>query len=99
GDVRDIQVSSALIPVGTDDYAYLANAALGLQVVNINTPTAPVNLGAVPASPPASRLLTEIQELDRFMDEQGNELKENSHPFITPHTHADIVRLLSVTLP
>jgi hypothetical protein len=44
-------------------------------------------------------LLTEIQELDRFMDEQGNELKENSHPFITPHTHADIVRLLSVTLP
>ncbi|MBJ02075.1 MAG: hypothetical protein CMK00_04300 [Planctomycetes bacterium] len=99
GNVRDIQVSSALIPAGTDDYAYLANTTLGLQVVNVNDPTVPINLGSVPASPSATRLLTEVQQLDRFMDEQGNELKENSHPFITPHTHADIVRLLSVTLP
>jgi hypothetical protein len=99
GDVRDVEVSSALIPVGTDDYAYLANATFGLQVVNVDDPTSPVNLGSVPSSPPATRLLTEVQQLDRFLDEQGNELKENSHPFITPNTHADIVRILSVTLP
>ena len=32
--------------------------------------------------------------MDRFLDEQGNTLKENSHPFTGTFTRADIVRLL-----
>ncbi|MEO2094735.1 MAG: hypothetical protein ABGY71_11780 [bacterium] len=47
----------------------------------------------------ATRILAEVQAMDRFLDEQGNTLKENSHPFTGTFSQADIVRLLSVTIP
>ena len=36
--------------------------------------------------------------MDRFVDEQGNPLKENSHPFTEVFTRADIVRILSAPI-
>ncbi len=98
GSVVDVDVSSHLAPPGTDDYAVLANESLGLQVVNVNDPTQPVSLGTVPGSASASRVFTEVQQMDRFLDEQGNQLKENSHPFTGFFSHDDIVRILSVSV-
>jgi hypothetical protein len=46
----------------------------------------------------ASRVFVEVQQLDRFLDEQGNELKENSHPGITPMSRADVVRILGAEI-
>ena len=36
--------------------------------------------------------------MDRFIDEQGNPLKENSHPFTEVFTRDDIVRILSASI-
>ncbi|MDP6539822.1 MAG: hypothetical protein QF903_13570 [Planctomycetota bacterium] len=99
GDVRDVVVASQLAPPGVDDYAYLADAAAGLSVVDVTDPTSPSVACAAPAGSGALRVLVEVQQMDRFLDEQGGQVKENSHPFIEPGTHADIVRLLKATIP
>jgi hypothetical protein len=98
GSVADVDVSSQLAPPGVDDYAVVANETLGLQVVDVTNPLVPVALGTVPDSPGASRVLVEVQQMDRFIDEQGNPLKENSHPFTGVFTRADIVRILSAAI-
>jgi hypothetical protein len=98
GVVADVDVSSQLAPPGVDDYAILANESLGLQVVLVNDPYEPVALGTVDGSTPASRVFVEVQPLDRFIDEQGNPLKENSHPFTGILSRADIVRILSASI-
>ncbi|MHC4429511.1 MAG: hypothetical protein ACYS0D_13045, partial [Planctomycetota bacterium] len=98
GAVADVDVSSQLAPPGVDDYAILANLSLGLQVVDVNDPHDPVTIGTVPDSLGASRVLVEVQQMDRFLDEQGNQLKENSHPFTGIFSRADIVRILSAPI-
>jgi hypothetical protein len=82
-----------------DDYAYIANGQLGLQVVDVSDPENPTFLGTIAGSRGANRVLVEVQQMDRYLDEQGGQLKENSHPFTSFYSRADIVRLLSVTLP
>jgi hypothetical protein len=99
GEVTDVDVCSDLSPPGVDDYAYLANSAVGLQVVEVSDPAAPQLLGTVSGSVPGTHVFAEVQQMDRFLDEQGNTLKENSHPFAGTFTRADIVRLLSTPLP
>ena len=99
GIASDISIASQLAPPGVDDYAYIANASLGLQVVLVSDPLNPQFLGTVSGSTGGTRVLVEVQQMDRFLDEQGTPLKENSHPFTDTYTRADIVRLLSVTLP
>lgn len=94
GEVTDVDVVSQLDPPGTNDYAICANASFGLQIIGVNDPTSPVAVGSVPGASGASRVFTEVQQMDRFLDEQGNTLKENSHPFTGTFTRADIVRLL-----
>ncbi len=98
GNVVDIDVCSDLNPPGVDDFAYLANTAGGLQVVDVTDPTTPSFLGTV-GTGSTERVYAEVQQMDRFLDEQGNTMKENSHPFTGTFTRADIVRMLSVTLP
>ncbi len=98
GNVVDVDVCSDLNPPGVDDFAYLANTAGGLQVVNVTDPTSPSFVGTV-GTGSTERVFAEVQQMDRFLDEQGNTLKENSHPFTGTFSRADIVRMLSVTLP
>jgi hypothetical protein len=98
GTVADVDVVSQLAPPGVDDYAILANEQLGLQVVLVNDPHDPLVIGTVPDSDGASRLLVEVQPMDRFLDEQGHPLKENSHPFTGVLSREDIVRILSASI-
>lgn len=95
GSARDVDVSSHLAPPGVDDYALVANEPLGLQVVNLNDPRRPALVGTV-AAPGVRALLVEVQLMDRFLDEQCNELKENSHPFISNPTRPGMELILSV---
>ncbi len=97
GVAMDVDVSSQINPPGVDDYALVANSTLGLQVVNVTDPTAPSILATV-ASPGATRVFVDVQQLDRFLDEQGNELKENSHPFVQTLCRDDIVRILATDI-
>ena len=97
--MRDVVVASQLAPPGVDDYAYLADAGAGLRVVDVTDPFSPSTTCAAPAGSGATRVLVEVQQLDRFLDEQGEQLKENSHPFVESYSHADLVRLLSATIP
>ena len=97
GDAVDVDVSSQINPPGVDDYAVVANSSLGLQFVDVSDPTSP-NLVATQPAPGASRAFVDVQQMDRFLDEQGQTLKENSHPFTGTFDRDDIVRILSVPL-
>jgi len=97
GTALDVDVSSQMNPPGVDDYAMVANLSLGVQVVVVSDPTAPTLLNATGGG--TSRVIVEVQQLDRFIDEQGTELKENSHPGAAAMGHADLVRMLSAALP
>ncbi len=98
GFVADVDVSSQLAPPGVDDYAVLANSDLGLQILDVSDPLSPVDHGIVPESDPSDRVFVEVQQLDRFIDEQGVQLKDNSHPNTSVFTRDDIVRLLSTDI-
>lgn len=97
GQVIDVQVSSQLDPPGVEDYAVLANLTAGLQLVNVTDPSNPVLVTAVDA-PNVRRVFVDIQQLDRYLDEEGNQLKETSHPFVEFLDRQDIVTLLEVPL-
>jgi len=99
GAAADVVVASQLAPPGVDDYAYVANTTTGLQVVDVTDPKNPTVVSGAGGPSGGSRVLVEVQQMDRFLDEQGNQLKENSHPFTDFYSRADIVRLLSVTIP
>ncbi|MHC4993143.1 MAG: GC-type dockerin domain-anchored protein, partial [Planctomycetota bacterium] len=98
GVVADVDVSSQLAPPGVDDYAVLANETLGLQVVDVNDPHRPRTLRTVAGPVGASRVHVEVQQMDRFLDEHGHPLKENSHPFTGIFSREDIVRILSSSI-
>jgi hypothetical protein len=97
GAVVDVDVSSQLDPPGVEDYAVLANLTAGLQLVNVTEPTNPVLVTAADA-PDARRVFVDVQQLDRFLDEEGNQLKETSHPFVEVFDRIDIVTMLDVPL-
>ncbi|MHC5112183.1 MAG: hypothetical protein ACYTHJ_20170 [Planctomycetota bacterium] len=94
GAAIDVDVVSQLAPPGVDDYAIIANNQLGLQVVDVTEPWNPL-LVLTAGGTAGSRVLVEVQALDRFMDEQGRLLKENSHPGAGSLSRADIVSILS----
>ena len=87
-----------LAPPGVDDYAILANELLGLQAVDVTDPRNPIRIVQAPHLVGALRVLVETQQMDRFIDEQGNPLKENSHPFVEVFTRDDVVRILSTSI-
>ncbi|MFQ5491272.1 MAG: hypothetical protein ACE5GE_11165, partial [Phycisphaerae bacterium] len=97
GDAVDIDVASQMAPPGVDDYALVANAELGLQVIDVTDPLNP-NLLTTVGPGGATRVLVDVQQMDRFIDEQGNQLKENSHPGAGTLSRSDIVRILSADL-
>ena len=97
GSVVHVNVSSQIDPVGVDDYAVLANTSLGLQLVDVTDPFNPSLVTTIDV-PGASRVFVDVQPLDRFMDEQGNELKENSHPFVDAMNREDIVARLDAPI-
>jgi len=97
GNANDIDVASQMTPPGVDDYALVANSVAGLQVIDVTNPVQPTLLTTVGTSG-ATRVFVEVQQLDRFIDEQGNELKENSHPGAGTMSRADIVRILSADI-
>jgi len=97
GDAVDIDVASQMTPPGVTDYALIANTTLGLQVIDVSDPLNP-NLLSTASSGNASRVLVDVQQLDRFIDEQGNQLKENSHPGAGTLSRSDIVRILSADI-
>ncbi len=97
GHAMDVDVASEMTPPGVDDYALVANSDLGLQVIGVSDPQNPVFLTTVAAAG-ASRVMVEVQQMDRFVDEMGEQLKENSHPGITLMSRHDIVRLLSIDI-
>jgi len=98
GAALDVDVYSHMTPPGVDDYALIANDGVGLQVVSVSDPTAPTLLGPV-AAPGARRVFVDVQQLDRYVDEQGVLLKDNSHPGARAYSHAEIVRILKAALP
>lgn len=96
----DVVVTSEPAPPGVDDYAYVSDAnADAIHVFKVNDPTSPSYAGSTPAGVRPMQLIVEGQQLDRFLDEQGGMLKENSHPFITTFDRATIVRILRATIP
>lgn len=97
GVAMDVDVYSHMTPPGVDDYALIANDGVGLQIVSVGDPTAPSLLGPV-AAPGALRVFVDVQQLDRYVDEQGVLLKENSHPGARAYNHAEIVRILKAAL-
>ena len=97
GSVDAVDVASQMSPPGVDDYAMIANSVSGLQVVDVTEPTKPVFMGTT-GSAGMSAVLVEVMPLDRFMDEQALNIKENSHPFIKNFRRADIVRILSASI-
>ncbi len=97
GHAADVEVASQIAPPGVDDYAVVANTDLGVQLVDVTDPPRP-SLVATVGSGGVERVFVEVQQLDRFLDEQGNQLKENSHPFTGTLDRDDIVRLLSTPL-
>ncbi len=46
----------------------------------------------------AARVFVEVQQMDRIIDEEGNELKENSHPGVRALTRTEIVQILSADI-
>jgi len=94
GSVVDVDVASQMSPPGVDDYAMLANAELGMHVVDVSDPTEPILIDTSAVSG-AAGVFVEVQQLDRFLNEQGQQLKENSHPFVKSFKRADVVRILS----
>ena len=97
GSATDVDVASEMAPPGTDDYALVANAQAGLQVINVTDPLVPTVVTTVGASG-AARVFVEVQQLDRIIDEQGNELKENAHPGVAVLSRAEIVQILSADI-
>jgi hypothetical protein len=97
GPAMHVDVASAMTPPGTDDYALVANGVLGVQMIDVTDPLNPELLATADATG-AGRVFFEVQQMDRFIDEQGQLLKENSHPGIYPFTRADIVRLLTADI-
>jgi len=94
GSVMDVDVASQMAPPGVDDYAMLANSGIGLQVIDVTDPTNPVHIDTLAASG-AGEVFVEVQPLDRFLNEEGEQLKENSHPFVESFKRADVVQILS----
>ncbi len=97
GSVSDIDAFSQIAPPGVDDYAVVANDTKGLQVLDISNPQA-ISLVHATNTVGLSRVFAEVFQLDRYVDEQGNELIENSHEGARPFSHEELVRLLRVTL-
>ena len=97
GTILDVDVASELAPPGVDDYALLANDTAGLQVVDVTNPLQPALVATVLATG-ASHVFVEVQQMDRFIDEQGAALKENSHPGVDTLTREEIVRILSADI-
>ncbi len=97
GDAVDVDVSSQIAPPGVDDYAVIANRLAGMQLVDVTDPLHPWLVTTV-AAPGNRRAFVDVQQMDRFIDEQGNQLKENSHPFVEVLGRDDLVRVLSAPL-
>jgi hypothetical protein len=98
GMVVDVEVVSQLAPPGVDDYAVIANEDYGLQMVDVTDPLNPLEIGTIPDANGVSRVFVEVQQMDRFLSEQGDTLKENSHPFTGTLDRDDIVRILSASI-
>ena len=97
GMVVDVEVVSQLAPPGVDDYAVIANQSFGLQMVDVTDPLNPIDIGTVQATD-VSRVFVEVQQMDRFLSEQGDTLKENAHPFTGTIDRDAIVRILSASI-
>jgi len=97
GNPQDVQIISHPAPPGVDDYAYIATQT-GLALVDVNDPNRPQHLINLETASAGSRVFVEGQALDRFVDEFGRELKENSHPNASPLTRGEIVRILRAPL-
>ncbi len=97
GDALHVDVASQIAPPGANDYALVADRNNGLLVVNVTDPTSPQLVATVPAAG-AARVFVEVQQLDRYLDEQGNPLRESSHPFTGSFAHDDLVRILRASL-
>jgi hypothetical protein len=98
GNIVDLEIVSQLAPPGVDDYAVLANETYGLQMVDVTDPLNPISIGIVPDAQGILRVFVEVQQMDRFLSEQGDTLKENSHPFTETLNREDIVRILSASI-
>lgn len=97
GSALDVDVASEMAPPGVDDYALVASGQAGLQLIDVTDPGNPQWLTTLDAAG-AARVLVDVQPMDRFVDEQGKQLKENSHPGVGVLTREDIVRILSVDI-
>ena len=98
GIAVDLEIVSQLAPPGVDDYVVVANETLGLQMLDVSDPLNPIAIGTVPDKNGITRVFVEMQQMDRFLSEQGDTLKENSHPFTGTLSRQDIVRILSTSI-
>jgi hypothetical protein len=67
-------------------------------VVDVTNPRDPSLVTTLPAAG-AARVFVEVQQLDRFIDEDGTPLKENSHPGVGVFDREDIIRILEADIP
>ena len=98
GQAFDVDVVSHPAPPGMLDLAYVAtDTGLALLKVGHDQSVAPNNPQVVFQAGQrfaTQRVLVDVQALDRFVDEYGRELKENSHPGASPLDRDKIVRIL-----
>jgi hypothetical protein len=97
GTAKHVDVSSDMKPPGVDDYAWVANDPLGVQILDVTDPQTPVLIKTLSVAGTA-RAFVETQPLDRYIDEEGNQIKENSHPNADTFSRADIVTILGAEI-
>ncbi|MCP3933760.1 MAG: hypothetical protein GY708_00155, partial [Actinomycetia bacterium] len=97
GTAKHVDVSSDMNPPGVDDYAWVANDPLGVQILDVTDPQTPVLIKTLSVTGTA-RAFVETQPLDRYIDEEGNQIKENSHPNAGTFNRDDIVAILGAEI-
>jgi len=93
GNPQGVQIISHPAPPGVDDYAYVTTDK-GFSLLDVNNPASPKFVTSIKSNVIGLDLIVETQRLDRFVDEFGNELKENSHPGASPLNRDYIIRIL-----
>ncbi|MBI4515593.1 MAG: hypothetical protein HY699_07235 [Deltaproteobacteria bacterium] len=92
GAVSDLLVANAFEPPKNKAYVYAGLAAGGMAIIDVSDVNAPAVLKTLPVAVSRGIDLERVL-LDRMVDEDGRQLKDNSHPGARPFTRAEIERI------
>jgi hypothetical protein len=95
GAVHDLMVANAFEPPKNKAYLYAALGAGGCAIVDVSDVSAPAVVTTLPVE--VSRgLALESVDLDRMVDEDGKQIKDNSHNGARPFRRDEMERILAV---